>query len=994
MKKNLLLFIFALCFVMMSTGLATAQDIVSGVVKDDVGTLPGVSIQIKGTTQGTISDVNGKFSLKVPDMKSTTLVFSFVGYDAQEVAVLGKTTLDVTLVQSATKLDEFVVVGYGVQRKTDLTGAAKRLSSDQLGKSVATSPIEMMQGRVTGVNIAQNNGEPGAGMTVRVRGNNSIRSGMDPLYVIDGVPLDNPNLTPNGGSAAGISGSASKNPISFLNPEDIASIDVLKDASSTAIYGSRAANGVIMITTKKGDQGVGKLSYDGYAGFSQIRKKLDIVSADQWRTYLTPAGKKLPDSLASTNWQDQIFQSAFTQSHSLSYGGGTKNHTYRASIGYIDQEGIIKTTDMKKVNGKLAVTQKAFHDKLELTASIIASQVKDKRAPIGETGGFEGDVILNSLKLNPTYPVYNKDGSYFQKSPTERNPVAMLDLTDDITTTNQVIANMTAEYEIVKNLKYKVNVGYTNSSAERRINQDQKLNYLQNKGEADINAIVANSTLIENYLTYLKNIGTNHQFNFLLGYAYQHFNTSGRNLNVKGFVVNDVKYTNNPAFGNLPLAVQSFYASTNELQSYFGRVNYSFMQKYLMTFTLRNDGSTRFGQNKQSQWFPSAALAWRLSDEDFIKSLDVFSNLKLRLGYGMTGNQEIPNKISQEALTVDPSGAGFFNGTLTPGIVYKRVPNPNIQWETTIQTDLGLDLGFFKNRLTATIDVFHKLTKDMLVEIPAAQPSPVSTVWTNLTDGEIINNGVEVGIEGIIITQNDFTWDAGFNVSYIKNTVQNLPFTSIYTGVASGPGLTGTYVQIITNDQPLGTFYGYVFEGFDASGKSIYKKDASGVEVKENLGSAIAKYNFSFNTKLTYKDFDFSMFWYGVAGNKVYNNQANAIFTKGSLNTGSNVTTAVFNSSEDVANSNAFSSRFIENGSFFRLANLTLGYTINTKSVKWIDKARVYATGNNLLLLTKYTGFDPEVNNNASQNGVPSMGIDFTAYPKARTFTVGVNLNF
>lgn len=992
MKKNLLLFIYSLCFFLLSTGYASAQGTVTGTVKDNTGTLPGVSVQIKGTTQGTITDVDGKFSINAPEA-NTVLVFSFIGYASQEIPVLGQKTLEVTLTQDAQNLSEFVVVGYGVQRKSDLTGATSRLSGDNLNKSVASSPVEMMQGRVSGVNIAQNNGEPGGGMTVRVRGSNSIRSGQDPLYVIDGVPLDNQDLTPSGSGTSGLSGSSNKDPISFLNPNDIASIDILKDASSTAIYGARGANGVIMITTKKGEQGAGQLSYDGYVGTSTIRQSLDILSADQFRSYRKPDGSKLIDMGASTNWQDEIYRAAFTQSHNLSYGGGTKNHTYRASIGYLDQDGIVNTTNLQKVNGKITVTQRAFNDKLELTANLVASNIKDQRAPISETGGYEGDVILTSLKLNPTYPIYNPDGSYYQNSTTQRNPVAMLNLTNDITQTDQTIANLTAEYEIIKDLKYKLNVGSTRSSVERRINQDNELTYLPNHGEADINTIHAQSSLIENYLTYAKKINEN-QLNFLLGYAYQKFNVNGTAMNVKGFVVNDILYTNNLGYGNSSAATTSSYANTNELQSFFGRVNYSYAGKYLVTFTGRYDGSSKFGDNNKYGFFPSAALAWRLSDEEFIKSMNVFSNLKLRLGWGKTGNQEIPNKISQILVGTAANANGYFNGVLTPGITFLRVPNPDIQWETTIQSDLGLDFGFFKNRLTATIDVFHKQTQDVLLEINAASPAAAATMWLNVPDLRIINNGVELGVDGIIVEQTDLIWDAGFNVSYIKNNVIDLPVTMIETGNASGQGLSGTRVQIITNDNPIGTFYGRVFEGFDASGISIYKKDAAGADALETLGSALPNYTFSFNTKLTYKAFDFSMFWYGVAGNKVYNNTANALFVKGSLNSGANVTVDVLNSEESISNSNAFSSRFIEDGSFLRLANVTLGYSINTKSVKWIKSARIYATGNNLLLLTKYTGFDPEVNSDASQNGVPSIGMDYTSYPKARAFTVGASLNF
>jgi len=966
---------------------------VTGTVKDEDGPLPGVNILVKGTTQGTITDPNGKFSIIVPDA-SSILVFSSVGYLTQEIAVEGRNILEVIMKQESASLSELVVVGYGSQRKIDVTGSTNRLTSENMNKSIASSPIEMMQGRISGVNISQNNGEPGSGMSVRVRGSNSIRSGQDPLYVIDGVPLDNQDITPAGTTTAGITGSSNKNPISFLNPNDIEAIDILKDASATAIYGARGANGVVLITTKKGEQGAGKITYDGYTGFSKIRKKLDILSASKFRSYRKADGTALTDLGASNDWQDEIFQSGYTQSHDVSFSGGEKNNSYRASLGYLNQQGIVKTTDMKKVNGKISVIQKAFKNKAVFTGNLIASNVMDRRAPIGETGGYEGDVILTALKLNPTYPIYNPDGSYYQNSTTQRNPLAMLKLTNDITQTEQLIANLTGEFEIIKDLKYKLNIGYTRSSVERRINQNNELSYLPNNGEADINSIHAQNKLIENYLTYSKKIGEAHQFNFLLGSAYQYFKVTSSSLNVNGFAVKDILYTDNLRYGNFSAANSNSTAAENELQSFFGRVNYGFKGKYLFTFTGRFDGSSKFGANNKYGFFPSTAFAWRISEEGFMKSIIAISNLKLRLGWGQTGNQEIPNKISQISVGTNPSANGYFNGTLTPGITFLRTPNPNIQWETTTQTDLGIDLGLFRNRLTATIDLFHKQTEDVLLEITSKAPAATQTQWLNVPGLKIINNGIELGIDASIIDKTDLTWDAGFNISHIKNEVKDLPVKLIETGNASGQGLSGTRVQVITNNNPIGTFYGRVFQGFDANGISIYKQDENGVDVLEPIGSALPKFTFSFNTKVQYRKFDFSMFFYGVSGNKIYNNAANALFVKGALNNGSNVTEDVFNSNEATGNSNAYSSRFVENGSFLRLANVTLGYTFNTKSIGWISNARVYVTGNNLLLFTKYTGFDPEVNIDASQNGVPSIGMDFTSYPKARTFTLGISLQF
>nr|MBD3621588.1 TonB-dependent receptor [Sunxiuqinia sp.] len=971
-----------------------AENIVSGKVVDSEGMpLPGVTVLVKGTTTGTITDFDGEFNLSVPD-NAEVLVFSFVGFQPQEVSIGNRSTFNIQLVEDVLQIEEIVAVGYGVQRKSDLTGAMNRLTEDDMNKSVATSPVEMMQGRVSGVNITQNSGEPGTGMSVRIRGSNSIRSGQEPLYVVDGIPLDNADITPNGGTAAGINESSNKNPISFLNPEDIESIDILKDASSTAIYGARGANGVVIITTKKGTKGEGTLNYDAYMGVSQIREKLDMLTADEFRSYTKADGTKLSDMGANNDWQDEIFATGITQSHNLSYGGGTDNFTYQTSLGYLDQEGIIESTGVQKLNGKIKVSQKAFDGRLNLVGSLIASHVEDYRAPISETGGFEGDLILSALKLNPTFPIYNSDGSYYQHAIDQRNPVAMIDLVDDETQTDRILANMSAEYQIVPNLKYKINVGLDRTVAERRVNQDKELSYLTNNGEADINAISANNRLIENYVTYSKDVGDDHHFDFLAGHAYQFMKVTTSEMNVNGFEVDDIKYTDNLEYGNFSSADVNSSAYERELQSFFGRVNYNFKEKYLFTFTGRFDGSSKFGENKKYGFFPSAAFAWRLSEEDFMDGATNLSNLKVRLGWGLTGNQEIPDKISLLAVGTTPSANGYFNGALSPGITFLRTPNPDIQWETTIQTNFGIDFGFYENRLSGTIDIFNKTTEDVLLEIPAKAPAATQTQWQNVPDLKIVNNGIELGLNGLVIDRNDLSWEVGVNFAYIKNEVKDLPVKLIETGNASGQGLSDTRVQIITNGQPVGTFYGMVFEGLDADGLSTYKTDSEGNVVREYLGSALPDFTYSFTTKLSYKKFDLSMFWYGSEGNKVYNNTANTLFFKGPLNNGYNVTKAVLESDESPSNSNAFSSRFIEDASFLRLSNLTLGYTFDTKAIDWLSRARIYVTGNNLLLLTDYSGFDPEVNVDASQNGVPSMGIDYTTYPKPRTFTFGVNFQF
>lgn len=994
--KKLSWSILILLLSFLSMPMAAQQASISGKVTDSNGeSLTGVSVYVKGSTNGTITDLDGKYSIAVP-ANSKLLIISYIGFQTQEIEIGNKKQINVTLTEETQLLEEVVAIGYGVQKKSDLTGASNRLTDKDLNKAMASSPVEMMQGRVSGVNITQNNGEPGAGVSVRIRGSNSIRSGQEPLYVIDGVPLDNSNLTPSGASAAGYGSGASKNPLSFINTEDIESIDILKDASSTAIYGARGANGVVLITTKKGKKGSANISYDGYAGMSQIREKMNVLSADQFRSYNKSDGSKLLDLGASTNWQDEIFRTAYTQNHSVSISGGSDKNTYHASVGALEQEGIVLNSGIQKLNGSIKITQKAFKDKMLITGSLTASHQADQRVPISDANGsgYEGDLIITALKSNPTFPAFNSDGTYYQHSLDQRNALAMVNLINDQTLTDRILANVSADIDLAPGLKYRINVGLDRTNAERRVNQDLQLSYLPNKGEANISNISANNRLIENYMTYNKKINDDNAFDLLLGHSYQTVEARAHSTYVTGFEVKDILYTNNLNYGNFSKASVSSSAYIRELQSFFGRLNYNLENKYLFTVTGRFDGSSKFGANKKYGFFPSAAAAWRVMEEDFMKDVEKVSNLKVRLGWGITGNQEIPDKISLLAVGTAANANGYYNGTLIPGITFLRTPNPDIQWETTQQANFGIDFGFLKNRISGTIDLFDKTTTNVLLEVPAKAPAPTATQWMNVPDLKIVNKGIELGLTGVIVDKKDLTWDVTANIAKISNKVVDLPVELIETGNAAGQGLTGTRVQIITNDQPIGTFYGMVFEGFDTNGMAKYKKDANGVEVKEVLGSALPDFTYSLSSSLKYKKFDLSMFWYGTQGNEIYNNTGNALFVKGTLDKSSNVREDILTNDENPANSNAFSSRFIEDGSFLRLSNVTLGYTFNTKNINWLNRLRVYATGNNLLLLTKYQGFDPEVSSDASVNGVPSIGMDYSSFPKSTTFTFGVNLQF
>lgn len=969
------------------------QKPVSGRVTDPSGEpLPGVTVMIKGTTTGTITDGNGKFNFtSLPE--NAVLQFSFIGMKAQEVSIGDQTTIDVKLEEETIGIDEVVAIGYGVVKKKDVTGSVTTLSTEDFNVGVSTSPTDLIQGRVAGVNIVTNGGEPGAGVSVRVRGANSIRSGQEPLYVVDGIPLDITDVQPGGASTTGVGSAAAKNPLNFINPDDIESMDILKDASATAIYGSRGANGVVIVTTKKGKEGKASVSYSGYTGFSNLPSKYDVLTAAEYNAARSSLGLPLSDNGYSTDWQDEIFRTATTTSHSMSLSGGSKNSSYRASLSYLDQEGIIKKTGMEKYSGRLNMMTKALNDRLTLEVGLTAARTNDQRAPLGETGGVEGDLLLSALKLNPTYPVFNDNGTYFQLSDQVRNPVAMIDLTDDNTQTNRVLANISAGLNLYKGLNYKLNVSTDQTRATRKVAQDAQLSYMTDKGTATINNVELGSSLIENYLTYDFNLNADHKFNLLAGQSYQKFRIYTYNMSVTGFASGEIDNLNDLALGKSTAAVVGSDITVNELQSFFGRVNYNLKEKYLLTANFRADGSTKFGKNNKYGYFPSTALAWRMSEEEFIKSMDVFSNLKMRLGWGITGNQEITSKISQATLG-SVTGAVLNGGnTLTPGYTLTRTPDPDLKWEKTTQYNWGLDFGFLKGRLSGAIDLFHKNTTDVQMLVATKMPSPTATFWTN-KDLNIINQGIEVSLAGILISKKDLNWSANLNFSKINNEVKNMDVSKIATGYPSGPGITGTPSQYIINNEPLGTFWGKTFVGFDESGKSVFAKDADGKEIEGVIGNALPDFTYNFSTTLAWKKFDLTLNFNGVYGNDVYNNLANIIDQMSLFGSGWNTTPSALQTGESTSNVLNYSSRFIEDGSYLRLSNATLGYNFKLPNQKYISKLRAYISGNNLFVITDYSGYDPEVNTTRVSNGVPAMGIGWTTYPKARTITFGVNVEF
>ena len=998
MKKNvhlnILLLFFLLCQSWVALALSPSEkpsllaDItVSGKVtsSDNKEPLVGVSVRIDGTNQGTLTDVDGNYTLSCP--ADATLIFSFIGYTDQKMAVKNQSIINIILVSATSDLSELVVIGYGSATKKDMTGAVKSLKSGEFNRGIINSPEQLLQGKMAGVNVTSASGEPGGIQSITIRGPGGVRTGSTPLFVIDGVALDN---TSTGGAT---------NPLNFLNPQDIEAIDVLKDASATAIYGSRGANGVILITTKRGKLGFSTLNFSTDYGISNLARPIEVFSADEYRVQVPKVGGVLEDLKANTDWQKEVMRTAYTQNHNLSFGGGADKLTYYASLGLQNQEGILKNNQLDRYTGRINVTQKLLNDRLNIDVNLNATSTKNERPPIGA-------MIGGAITANPTYPAYDTDGKPF-KYASGTNPLITLQLEKDITTINRTIGNISPSFTIIKGLVYKLNFGIDNSTSTRDIQSLPNAIPFQ-EGRLETINITNRNKLIENYLTYTLS-KTDHNLTALVGHSYQKIYIQGRSYSINKFPISTIEPQYNPGLGqDLTLANNKpgGFALINELQSYFSRVNYQYKGKYLVTATVRADGSSKFGANNKYGIFPSFSLGWRIAEEEFMKN-SAFSDLKLRAGWGRTGNQEIPSKITQALFTSQVSGTTSYplypTGTYPAGTSYTRLANPNIVWEASNQMDMGLDFGLFNGAISGTLDVFNKESNDILLEVIPADPvQPASTTWTNVKDMSITNKGLEFELYYHFRQANGFRFDIGGNITFIDNVVKNSPYSVIPSGSASGSGLTSATINGYVNGQPIGTFFLKDFTGFDDKGISTFRDvDGDGIITDKDriaVGSALPTRQYNLNGNMSYAGFDLSINFNGVSGNKIYDNTANSNFYKLRLSKGINTTAeAIAATNESINNAAPVSSRYLKDGAYFRLNNLTLGYNINPKSLaisKWVSSLRLSATGQNLWLITKYDGYDPEVNTDRTINGISSYGIDYLSYPKAKSFILGLHITF
>jgi TonB-linked SusC/RagA family outer membrane protein len=1005
---------------MLPVALLAQEQTVTGTVKsDDQSPLPGVYVLVKGTSSGSVTDADGMFKIVAPT--DATLVFSFIGMRNQEVPLAGRTSIDVIMETDIEQLDEVVVVGYGTQKKRDVTGSMASISGKEFKGQPVTGLAQSMQGRAAGVQVSQISSAPGGGVSVRIRGGNSINANSEPLYVIDGFPVLN---------EAGPT----------INPNDIESIDILKDASATAIYGSQGANGVVIITTKRGKTGRTNVNFETYYGVQKVSKKLDMLNATELAQLINegiantnadnigkPGFPKAPaftqeqiDALGEgTNWQDEIFRDAPQQNYQLSISGGDDKNQFMISGNYFTQDGIVLNSHYERGSIRWNLDRK-ITDKIKFSNSLSYQQTSGNAVNTDNDGGSNAGVVYGALNFSPTVPVFAPDGSYsIDNRPGAikiSNPVALAEETTNGTKVNRLLGNISGEWEITEGLSLKSTVGVNLVTNKNSIYTPRTVYAgVGSNGSAAVSSSQENTWLSETTLTYFKSFNEAHKLTAMLGYSVQHryfeeFRAAAQNF------PNDIV-----EFNNLAYAQQTNPSTSGSsewgLTSYIARVNYDYKERYLATLTARADGSSRFGEGNKYAVFPSGSVAWRISKENFMSGVRAVSDLKVRVGVGVTGNQGIPPFSSLSAL----STANYnFGNSLSIGYAPNRIANPKLQWEPTAQTNIGIDIGLFTNRVQITADYYDKNTTELLYNVPL----PITTGYNNSLQnvGKIGNHGFEFTLNTVNIDR-AFKWNTNFNISFNRNEILDLGSNvkgDVPSGQASGHLQLGNS-GILRVGEPLGVFYGLKADGIfqnqaeiDASAqKSAKPGDRRYVDVNPDgvinasdrviLGQAQPKYSFGFTNTFSYKGFDLTVFFQGVHGNSIFNLNK---FELESMTGVSNQSGSVRdrwtpdNPSNTIPRATAtgvpyqVTSHQIEDGSYVRLKNIQLAYNFSGPLLEKIkmSSARVYISGQNVFTSTDYSGYDPEVSRFGGD--VFSFGTDYGSYPVAKMWLIGASLTF
>ena len=1003
------------CLALSSTFVLAQTKTITGKVTDSkTGSgLPSVSVLATGGSgkAGAQTAADGSFKITVPS-GTTKLVITAVGFEKAEVDVTSQTNVTISLKATTEQLNDIVVIGYGTRKVKDATGSVVSLGERSFNKGVIASPEELFQGRTAGVTVTPASGEPGGAININIRGTSSVTSGNGPLFVVDGIPLDGSSTN---GTMSGVEGSSTpSNPLAFLNPNDIENISILKDASAAAIYGARAANGVVLITTKSG-KGKGAFTFGITTSSSKPASRYDLLNSQDFLWGVkkanidagtdpatAAAAVQLIDKGANTNWQDQIFQTGISQAYNLGWGFSKNGTALRLSGSYDNQNGIVKTSNLQRLTARANFSQKFAQDKLKLDATASYSNIKKVYPPISNNAGYQGSLIGAAIAFNPTYPVYNADGTFYDPLDGNRNPAEMLAYFTDKDNTNRFLTNVSLSWYITKDLTYKATFGYDNAKSVRTAFADPRLssnsfggtlsygnlnlnNQIQGNGRGTQQNRTLTSTLIEHTLNYDKTFKNSH-LTAIGGFSYQSTTNYDNNFIYWGITTPVVTATDvfNKSLGAFTNHIWwPGDSSKYETQSYFGRLEYSIKDKYYFTGTVRIDGSSKFSSGNKYGTFPAFAAKWKVLNEDFAANSmlsKIFNDFSIRVNYGSLGNQNIP-----------PYSSLALQQTLTGNTTVISNSNPNLTWETTTTTGAGLDFALFHNRLKGTLDYFYKSTKNLLFIASYPQPAASANRMVNFP-GNVINKGVELGLDFQAIRRNkgSFSWDINYNMSFFNNTVTNFGSNFYSTGAVNGQGLSGAYAQAIVNGYSLFEWSMPVFLGFDGNGNARYAKGAA----NQYVGSALPTYSAGLTNSFTYKRWSASFFLNAVGGNYIYNNTANALFLKGSLKTAHNVIYSVANSNEDPINPGSVSTRFLEKGDFIRLSNASLGYSFEIKKSSFIKTLTATLSGQNLLLITKYSGLDPEVNIDHNIGGVPSRGFDYAGYPKPRTVSLGINVGF
>jgi TonB-linked SusC/RagA family outer membrane protein len=962
--------------------------IITGTVLDDIGDpLPGATVLAKNTSIGVSTDFDGNFKISVPE-STTTLVISYLGFEPQEVDITGKNTIEVSMVTDNSDLDEIVIIGYGTEKKALLSDAISSIKSKQIRDLPVASVDGVLQGQVAGVQVQQNSGTPGGEMSVRIRGLSSISGSNQPLYIIDGIPVTTGDFAQIGYSGQGSSA------LSDLNPSDIESISILKDASATAIYGARGSNGIVLITTKRGKEQKSVVSVNVYSGLQRVWNELDMLNAREWMDYrndLTNSTvfteEEMNNITIDTDWQDVIFRTAPISNYEVSARGGSEKTQFFASGTFFNQEGILIGTDYERISSRLNLDHK-LSDKVKFGVSIGLTYAKTDRV--------EGDQTLqgplpNGISTPAIFPVFNEDGSYNQEGPYS-NAVSIANETINENFSYRTNSNVYLEWDILKDLNFssKWGVDFLNfrehAYESTKTVQGAKFNGLGFETYSNISNIVSN-----NLLKYKKKFDK-HKIDALVGYTFEKYQFRSSFIRGQDFADDDLEYINSAA----TIVSASASASDEGIRSYLSRLNYNFDDKYIASVTGRFDTSSKFGSNNQTGFFPAASVAWRVSEEDFFKEQKTISDLKLRVSYGITGNDDISPFLFSELY-----GNGSYDGQ--PAIFPSNIPNPDLKWESTRQLNIGLNMGLFNDRITITADYYNKQTNDLLLRRPLPSSSGFSSITENV--GKVENKGIEISLETQNFIGDDFTWNTQFNISGNRNEVLEL-----YNGQPIDD--IGRGGNRIMEGQPIGIFYSYESLGVDPStGDIVYADTNFDGQItsadRTIVGNPHPDFIFGLTNNFTYQGIDLTIFLQGSYGNDVFN--GSRLFLE-SLQGGDNQLAVVTRrwqqpgditdipraTTDPIASSQnkRVSSRFIEDGSYLRVKNVTLGYTIGDDVLRksMFSSVRLYVSAQNLFTFTKYTGLDPEVNYRGDDNSV--IGTDFFTYPQAQTITLGANLKF